>query len=172
VVERTAENKFFRMFVCHGASATGFAACRPLLGLDGTHLKHKYKGILLAATGVDANGSLFPLAHAVVSAENDKNWLWFLQLLRGIVEANAPDFLLQHDSLVLLSDRQKGLLEGVERMFPNCPHGYCLKHLEENFHKQFKDVELKKLLWRAARATTEDDFNQAMNNMKVISIKR
>jgi len=43
------------------------------LGLDGAHLKAKYLGILLAATGVDANGALFPLAYAVVDAENDDN---------------------------------------------------------------------------------------------------
>ena len=35
-------------------------------------------GILLATTAIDAIGSLFPLAHAVVDAENDDNWLWFL----------------------------------------------------------------------------------------------
>ena len=53
-----------------------FEHCHPLIGLDGTHLKSKYQGILLAATGVDANGSLYPLTYAVVDAENDDNWLW------------------------------------------------------------------------------------------------
>ena len=38
--------------------------------------------VLLAATGVDANGSLYPLAYAVVDAENDDNWLWMLRVLR------------------------------------------------------------------------------------------
>jgi len=46
-------------------------------------------GILLAATAVDANGCLFPLAHAVVAAENDDNWLWFLQLLLTVVQSHA-----------------------------------------------------------------------------------
>ena len=57
--------------MCYGACASGFHFCRPVLGLDGTHLKSKYQGILLAATGVDAAGALFPLAYAVVNAEND-----------------------------------------------------------------------------------------------------
>lgn len=37
-------NQFKRLFVCFGTSAMGLAHCRPLLGLDGTHLKHKYQG--------------------------------------------------------------------------------------------------------------------------------
>ena len=122
LVKRTTENKFQRLFLCHGACTVGFAYCRPLLGLNGTHLKSKYKGILLAATATDANGQLFPLAYAIVSIENDDNWLWFLRLLREVIEANAPMFLTsgnQDESLVFLSDRQKGLLEGVERVFPN-----------------------------------------------------
>jgi hypothetical protein len=47
VLENTADNKFKRLFISYGASATGFAHCRPLLGLDGTHLKAKYQGIII-----------------------------------------------------------------------------------------------------------------------------
>ena len=43
-LERTEENKFKRIFVSFGASGQGFAHCRLLLGLDGTHLNSKYKG--------------------------------------------------------------------------------------------------------------------------------
>jgi len=136
-------------------------------------LKSKYKGILLAATATDANGQLFPLAYAIVSIENDDNWLWFLRLLRETIEANTPNLLVEReelaDRLVFLSDRQKGLIEGVERVFPHSPHGFCMKHLEENFHKQFKNVELKKLLWKAARALTKEDFDAALEGMKLIN---
>src|SRR5436190_4222033 len=46
---------------------------------------------------------------------------------------------------------------------------FCMKHLEENFHKQFKNVELKKLLWKAARALTKEEFDVALENMKQIN---
>ena len=156
-LESTPENKFRRVFISYSASALGIQYCRPLLGLDGTHLKTRFQGILLAATGVDANGSLYPLAYAVVDTGNDDNWLWMLQYLRQIVETHAPQFL-EPNVLTLLSDRQKGLIDGVENVFPNSPHGYCLRHLEANFHKQFKHPQLKSLLWQAARATTEATF--------------
>ena len=44
-LETTIENKFRRVFVCFAASAKGHVHCRPLLGLDSTHLKSKYQGI-------------------------------------------------------------------------------------------------------------------------------
>src|SRR5579859_7035050 len=44
VLESTTENKFRRVFNCYGGSAEGFANCRPILGLDGTHLSSKYQG--------------------------------------------------------------------------------------------------------------------------------
>ena len=125
------------MFVCYSASAIGFAYCRPVLRLDGTHLKTKYKGILLAATGIDANGSLFPLASAVIDAENNDNWLWFIQLFHRIIEQHGAT-LLAPKAMTLVSDHQKELLEGVEIVFPDSPHGYCLRHLYENMYKEFK----------------------------------
>ena len=127
-------------------------------------------GILLAATAVDANGCLFPLAHAIVDAENDDNWLWFLQRLLTVVQSHALQSLIDK-VLVLLSDRQKGLLEGVEHVFNDCPHGYCLRHLEQNFHKEFKDPRLKTFLWKAARATTQSEFDTAITDMSSINQK-
>ena len=127
-------------------------------------------GILLAATAIDANGCLFPLAHAVVDAENDKNWLWFLQLLLTVVQSHALQSLIDK-ALVFLSDRQKGLLEGVDRVFPGCPHGYCVKHLEANLVKEFKNSQLSDFLWKAAGATTQPIFNKALDDMAKINPK-
>jgi hypothetical protein len=127
-------------------------------------------GILLAATAIDANGCLFPLAHAVVDAENDDNWPWFLQLLLTVVQSHAIQSVI-NKTLVFLSDRQKGLLQGVERVFPGCPHGYCLKHLEGNFHKEFKNKNLLPFLWKAASATTQPVFDKALEDMASINPK-
>ncbi|KAI8546673.1 hypothetical protein RHMOL_Rhmol07G0137800 [Rhododendron molle] len=47
--------EFSRLFVSFNACITGFNHCRPFLCLDGTHLKGRFKGCLLAATGKDAD---------------------------------------------------------------------------------------------------------------------
>lgn len=47
--------RFQRIFISFGASIKGFMFCRPVLYIDGTFLKNKFKGTLLVATGKDAN---------------------------------------------------------------------------------------------------------------------
>ena len=133
------------------------------------YLKTRFQGILLAATTIDATGSLFPLAYAVIDAVNDDNWLWMLKLVYQAIQQSAPHLLEGSNLLTFLSDRQKGLLDAVAHVFPNSPHGYCLRHLEENFHKQFKHPELKRLLWQAARATTREKFDETLTNMTKIN---
>jgi hypothetical protein len=181
-VESTPNNQFRRAFICFNASAEGLPYCVPVIGLDGmlpmlccfltglgTHLMSKYQGILLSATSVDARGSLFPVAHAIVDAENDVNWAWFCKTLRDkVILPHKPQFV-PLGQVVFLSDRQKGLLEAVHDMFPHNAHGYCLRHLEENFHKQFKNAELKSLLWQAARAVSKSEYDAAITNMSSIN---
>ena len=56
VLEVCPETKCFqRLFVAFRPSINGFRYCRPVLFLDGTFLKGKYKGHLLAANEKSAN---------------------------------------------------------------------------------------------------------------------
>ena len=168
--EATAiSNQFSRLFLCFHASAQGFTNCKPLIGIDGTHVKSKFKGILLAATATDAQGQLFPLAFAVVDSENDAQWLWFLQKLRDVLMEHVPTILDVPDALTILSDRQKGLIQGVESIFPFSAHGYCVKHLERNLKIHHNHPELIKLLWKAASARSIPEFEKHMDNFRKIS---
>ncbi|RID71102.1 hypothetical protein BRARA_C03060 [Brassica rapa] len=150
-----ADNCFQRLFVSFHASIFGFLnACRPLLGLDRTYLKNKYLGTLLLATGFDGDGALFPLAFGVVDEESDENWMWFLCELHNLLEANTENM----PRLTILSDRQKGVVEGVEQNFPTAFHGFCMRHLSESFRKEFNNSLLVNYLWEAAQALTVIEF--------------
>jgi hypothetical protein len=54
------------------------SGCRPIIGLDGCHLKGVYGGQLLSAVGRAGNDNLFPIAMAVVEAKTKDSWTWFL----------------------------------------------------------------------------------------------
>ena len=73
--------------------------------------------------GVDANGSLFPLAYAVVNAENDSNWLWFFKHLRDVLEIHTMPLLSHNssDQLVFLLDRQKASSKELTACFQTLP---------------------------------------------------
>ncbi|KAL5709250.1 hypothetical protein ACHQM5_019961 [Ranunculus cassubicifolius] len=77
--------KFQRLFVSFGASIVGFTHCRPVIFLDATFLKGKFKGCLLAANGKNANNGIFQIAFAIVQTENVENWQWFMEKLKIVV---------------------------------------------------------------------------------------
>lgn len=94
--------RFKRFYTCFGPLKRGFrSGCRPLVGLDGCHLKGPYGGQLLAAVGTDANDGMYPIAWAVVEAENTESWSWFLINLKS-------DLGIENDgAFTFISDRQK-----------------------------------------------------------------
>lgn len=160
------DNCFQRLFISFHASIYGFLnACRPLLGLDRTFLKSKYLGTLLLATGFDGDGGLFPLAFGVVDEENDDNWMWFLSELHNLLEINTENM----PRLTILSDRQKGIVDGVEANFPTAFHGFCMRHLSESFRKEFNNTMLVNLLWDAAHALTVIEFEAKILEIEEIS---
>lgn len=93
---------FSTVFISFSAMWKGFlGGCRPLIGVDGTHLKGNYRGILLSAVAIDGNNEIFPLAYAVVSVEDKENWSFFFWNLYNIVkESSRKDW-------TIISDRQK-----------------------------------------------------------------
>ena len=77
--------------------------CRRVIGLDGAFLKTYLGGAILTAVGSDGNNQMFPIAWAVVQAENEVNWKWFLGIL-------AEDLDLGNGvGITIISDQQKVL---------------------------------------------------------------
>ncbi|MQM18525.1 hypothetical protein Taro_051518 [Colocasia esculenta] len=61
----------------HQASAYGFeVGCRPMLFLDGTHIKqHRVQGVILAASALNSNNELFTVAYSIADSETYDNWV-------------------------------------------------------------------------------------------------
>ncbi|KAE8697122.1 hypothetical protein F3Y22_tig00110633pilonHSYRG00145 [Hibiscus syriacus] len=57
------DNRVFeRMYICLQACKEGFKGCRPIISIDGRHLKG---GTLLATVGIDGNDNIYPIAYVV-----------------------------------------------------------------------------------------------------------
>ena len=67
------DNRFEICFMAFDACIFDFCeCCRPAIAIDGTHLKGKYKGILLFATAMDVNDHIFSIEFRVRHLENDQ----------------------------------------------------------------------------------------------------
>ncbi|XP_011621262.1 uncharacterized protein LOC105420214 [Amborella trichopoda] len=133
---------------------------KPLMGLDETFLKGRYRWILLATIGIDVNENIFFRKYAVVESENTPSWIWFLKLLNEQFQ-EMPDL----PALSIVSDRQKRLQVAIEKVFPTNEQGYCMCHLTDNFKKKFRNLALTRLYWKAARAITVSSFDEYMSKI-------
>ncbi|BBN69181.1 EF-TU receptor [Prunus dulcis] len=126
-------NRFRRFFVSFGGCIAGFQYCIPLLFIDATFLKSKYKGQLLCASGKNGNQGFYPLAFGVVDSETEENWTWFLQHLASIL-------LPMGRVVTFFSDRNQGygklLQDRVINLFSRCAYAVT----EEEFKVAMEEL--------------------------------
>ncbi|XP_023731200.2 uncharacterized protein LOC111878947 [Lactuca sativa] len=152
---------FRRIYICLGALKEGFKAnLRDFIGLDGTFMKGPYPGQILTVVGVDSNNGIYPLAYALVENETKNSWTWFLEQLGDDLELYA------NSNFTFILDRQKGIIPAIAKLFPQVEHRFCLRHIYENMKRQWKDKELKDLVWACATATTIRHFEKALEELK------
>ncbi|XP_019178180.1 PREDICTED: uncharacterized protein LOC109173406 [Ipomoea nil] len=127
-VELCGGNRFLRLYMCWDGYRQGFKFCRPILGVDGTHLKSGIGGLILTAVGLDANDSIFPVAYAIVEGETKQYWVWIFEFFKKDLEISEGN---EHE-FTFLSDKQKGLIEAFEVVLPRVEHRFCVRHLHGN----------------------------------------
>ncbi|XP_013688880.2 uncharacterized protein LOC106392617 [Brassica napus] len=160
--ERDTKGRFKYLFISFGQSVRGFyAAIRKVIVVDGTFLKSKYKGVLLVATALDGNSSLYPIAFGVVDSENDLAWNWFMRQLNMVI---ADDH-----SLVFVSDRNSSIAKAIARVYPQAHHGICIHHLLNNVVTYFSGKGVAGLVAKASKAYRAADFRKVFTAIFAIS---
>ncbi|KAH6825752.1 hypothetical protein C2S53_006858 [Perilla frutescens var. hirtella] len=126
-------NNFKRFYVCLGSIKRGFkAGSRPWIDVDGCHL-------------------------SVVSSENKEACEWFLQLVKDDLMTEREDVY------TFMSDKKKGLIGAFETVLSGVENRFCVRYLHGNMKRAgFRGSNFKKLLWKAANATTVGAFNSVM----------
>ncbi|KAG7584960.1 Zinc finger PMZ-type [Arabidopsis thaliana x Arabidopsis arenosa] len=150
-VDKNGEKLFKYMFFALGASIAGIKYLRKVVVIDGTQLKGRYKGCLVAASGQDGNMQIYPLAFGVVDNENEASWAWFFKKLKEIV----PD----EEELVFVSDRHAAIISGLKSVYPLAHHAACSVHLYRNVKHNFKCAGLAGMVSNAARSFTVGDLD-------------
>ncbi|XP_038904494.1 protein FAR-RED ELONGATED HYPOCOTYL 3-like [Benincasa hispida] len=141
---------FKYMFMALGPCIRDFTSYWPLIIVDGSHLKGKYKGTMLVAVSMDGNNQLYPLAYVMVDNETDRSWKWFMLNLKCSIG--------EPDNLVFVSDRMVSISNVIRAFFPTSFHGLCTWHIEQNLITNFKDSTIVGIFRYAARAFRMTEF--------------
>ena len=155
----TDDRRFQALFVMLGPTRSFLHTIRPFYALDGTHTRSRYNLTLLIAVGLDGEDRILPLAWALVPGENERWWNWFCD---NLAKAFGDDL---YPHFVVISDRDKGLLNAVESKLPGATHAMCCQHIAENIHKRF-GKEYKAPFWAIARAQSQSAFDTAVQALQ------
>ena len=155
------DGKFRYFFFSFGASIAGWHFCRPVISVDGTFLKCKYKGTMLLAASLDGDNHIFPLGFGIVDSENDAAWLWFFE--------NLKKALGDRDELVIISDRNSSIPKAIGEIFPNAHHGICTQHLVMNLSSKFKNAAIEPIFRNCAKAYSLEEYKFYMDALRGIN---
>ncbi|KAK4283803.1 hypothetical protein QN277_000716 [Acacia crassicarpa] len=115
---------FSQLYLCFHAAKTGWKdGCRSIIGFDGSFLKSNARGIMLTATGLDANDSLYPIVVGITQRENTVNWKWFFEWLKRSLKIE------EGDNITIMSNMQKGLLVVVFEVLLMAEHTLYARHI-------------------------------------------
>ena len=184
VLERDSRNHLVRTFVMLEPLVRSFRHHLPLLTVDACHLTSSFKGVLMAATMMDAEHGTQLLAWGTSPTENANHWGWFFSLLRrGLLRdysrqdretmaANGGQVSSSSHRrrLTFFSDREKGIIQSLKEKFPESSHQYCMVHIEKNIKCQMGLTnEVRELMLDASRTPIEAVFDENMEEILSLS---
>ncbi|XP_024962321.1 uncharacterized protein LOC112502578 [Cynara cardunculus var. scolymus] len=132
---------------------------RPLLIMDGAHLKGSYVGTMFLAVGMDGNNGIVPIAMGVGKTESGPSWTWFLRKLRQCI-GDVPN-------LTFVTDRAASIDLVIRTVFPSTHHRLCCWHLSQNLHlNSTKEKRKWWMFWEICKAYRLSNFETTMDLMR------
>nr|XP_009799301.1 PREDICTED: uncharacterized protein LOC104245397 [Nicotiana sylvestris] len=128
----------------------GFDHCRPIVVVDGSHLKSYYTGTFVSASTLDGAGHILPLAYGVIDSENDTAWTWFFEQFK-IAYSDGKN-------MCIVSDRNESIIKS---------------HLWNNVYKKFKKshAKLSEIYFSMAKEYTQAEFDSLMEKVEKVDIR-
>ncbi|KAL6289246.1 hypothetical protein ACE6H2_006756 [Prunus campanulata] len=155
-------NHFLYFFMAVGACIRGFrSSMRPVIAVDATHLKSKYKGVMFVANAFDGNRNIYPLAFGIGDLETDASWHWFFTKLHEAI-GECPN-------LVIISDRNVSIENVWNKVFPTAQHGICFYHMKGNMKRTCKLKKRDEILMhfeQAAKSYSIAEFDCHFRKIK------
>ncbi|CAA0824262.1 Unknown protein, partial [Striga hermonthica] len=158
IVELQRDGEVFQhLFFALGASIEGFQrAGVPVIVIDGTHLKGKYKGIIFVAATLDGNNQIFSLTVGIGDVKRRETWSWFLTQLKRA--HGCPD------NLLIISDRHESIIYYVPIVFLEAHHSFCCYHITKQMRSFGKSV--LDIFYKAACCYRRENFYRYLSSLQ------
>ncbi|XP_076923612.1 uncharacterized protein LOC143585802 [Bidens hawaiensis] len=88
------------------------------------------------------------------------SWEWFLENLGDDLDLHI------NSNFTFISDRQKGIITAITKLFPCAEHRYCLRHIHQNMKLQWRGKAYMDMLYSIAMATTVQEYQSKMQELK------
>ena len=159
--DRSPALKFRRFILSFATLKNGFInGCRWFIGLDGCHLKGPFGGVLLLAVALDANNGIFSIVVCICESECANSWKWFLAILSEWLNNE------NQSRVSIMTDRQKGILLGLEAYWHGATVRHCARHIFANLRSNHPDIIYKNLFSAAVRATSKNEWEDNIKKIK------
>ncbi|KAF6168204.1 hypothetical protein GIB67_011589 [Kingdonia uniflora] len=148
------DRRFIRCFWYFGTPIKAYKLLRPVVVIDKTFLKGRYRGSLLTTITIDPNNYIFLLAFSVIESETIESWTYFLEMLRS-------NFYSFDTIFIVISDKNPEIINAIPKVFLFTVHTFCAFHILSNIKTT---IESTMIAFRMiVEALTSIDFNKHMN---------
>ena len=93
--------------------------------------------------------------------------VWFLGKMKKIGYTSS-DTWLANSITFFMSDRDKGLINALRKVFHDIPHSKCLRHLSENFKKNYGQQNAD-ILQQMARSYNAEEYQMYLDILRIVS---
>ncbi|GAU48047.1 hypothetical protein TSUD_272250 [Trifolium subterraneum] len=120
------------IFWAHPESIKLFNTFPTVLMMDSTYKTNKYKMPLFEIVGVTSTEKSYNVGFAYIANEKEDNFVWALETCKSL--------LISKETFpkVIVTDRDKSLMNAVAKVFPNSTALVCRVHVYKNVKAKFK----------------------------------
>ncbi|KAF6168773.1 hypothetical protein GIB67_012171 [Kingdonia uniflora] len=148
------DKRFTRCFWCFDPPKKTYKLLRPVVVIDETFLKGRYRGTLLTTIVIDPSNHIFSLALSITDSETTESWAYFLEMF-------GANFYSYDTRFVIISDRNPKIINAVPKVFPFAIHTFCTFHISNNIKTTLESMMIAFRM--AVEALTCIDFDKDMN---------
>ncbi|KAF6164768.1 hypothetical protein GIB67_041020 [Kingdonia uniflora] len=148
------DKKFTRYFWCFGPPKKTYKLLRPVVVIDKTFLKGRYRGTLLTTIVIDPSYHIFPLTFLIIDSETTESWTYFLEMF-------GSNFCGYDTRFIIISNMNDGIINIVPKVLPFAIHTFCTFHISNNIKTALKSTRITFRM--VAEALTTIDFDKHMN---------